>query len=754
MTLIKTTLKYLIYTLTILTRKQTQSQADAIKHGDYGALFSGYGADGVGSNKYYYLNGKEMMDDGSFGGDYGVNFNNMFQSLIDGQPDQHEDYLGDSEIKDDVISLIDVRLTATTAAGGGSDYGGFIRIRNNGFNMDEFEIVIGDYAFAGHNINEYEAGVGGSFSEIDLFHNADIEFDYDSDYYLAITGRRDGDEIIRNPIDIIRHLAIVELGIDGDNDIDEVSYERAKLIHDGLKFDFSITEEIKSKKLFEEISKSTLCYPYFNNQGKLSFASYKPSYSLDDFKAAKSIKDFDVINFSFNKTKLEQVYTGVKFKYDYNYTTEKYDSSFHVTGVSGFGLFPTDEELDYNGYVDRDDNVLEFESPYIKDDETAEEIWKYKYKDHQYQHLTCKLKLPLHYIHLDVGDTIKFDKLLGDMKAFGIDYTRMITLIDGTALNGTAIYPMFFITSINKNLDSIDIEARQIHHIDNTPISEEISSEWGFGGEFSEDEFDLDDDFDDEGEPIIEPNEILELESPSWEDYFYVVEGLQSVLTTDVHHWLEPQAFGISNFNELVPSSWENYSGGQIRDYKAIELRLRIGRLDNYYFNETFVFALENVSESTNYDDFELAWTLNGEEYDETAIGEQARWDEWNDSTYCLIDLDYHGFFTYEERKHFLMLGEGLIDAINGGLVEIEGFNFYTDGIAIYNGYVHEYGTESTGDVNLDGTLNILDIVMIINHILNYGELNEEQEGIADVNIDSTVNILDIVQIVNMVLDA
>ena len=736
------------------------------------ALFGGYNATGYGiSSDYYYLNGFEMDDDGEVTTlTSGLNFNHIFQSVIDGQIDQHEDYLGDNEIADDKISLINTRLTSTTAAGDTSDhdYGAFVRIRDNSkfplldydTQPDEFEIAIGSFIHAGEHTCEFEAGVGGSFSEIDLFHIATIEFDYESEFYLSVTGRKDGDEIIRNPIDILKHLAVEELGIDENNDIDTDSYGRARGIHNGLNFDFSINKEIKSKKLFEEIAKSTLCYPYFNNQGKLFFASYQPSYSLADFVDAETIKDSDVINFSFNKTKLEQVYTGVKFKYNYNYTTEKYDSFYHIDSpTSGAGYFPSEEELAYNGYADIDDNVLEFESKYIKDDETADKIWAYKYHDYQYQHLICKVKLPLHYIHLDVGDTIKFDKLLGDIKAFGIDYTRMETLIAGTPLNWTAIYPMFFITSINKNLDYIEIEARQIHHLDrNISISEATASGMGFVDPFVEGDVYEPPEYEPE-EDVIEAWEMI----PSLEDTypepqrFFTLYEHQELLTTDVHHWLEPQAFGLSSFDELLPSSWSYYSSSDIMNYKALEFTLQIGIVQDYDWHQTgsgvFVFALENVSGSNDSEEVELAWTLNGTEFDAGSEHSESTWAMWlgeasGDVHYIVGRRGGEGYIP-EQRMHYLGIGEGLHIAIQNGVVDLEEFTFYTGGLNIYTGYI----AQENGDVNLDGTLNVLDVVSIVNVLLNYAEFNEEQMGIADVNADSTVNILDVVLLVNIILD-
>ena len=53
------------------------------------------------------------------------------------------------------------------------------------------------------------------------------------------------------------------------------------------------------------------------------------------------------------------------------------------------------------------------------------------------------------------------------------------------------------------------------------------------------------------------------------------------------------------------------------------------------------------------------------------------------------------------------------------------------------------------GDANQDGILNILDIVILINHILDIEAIELES---ADLNNDGVVNILDIVVLVNIIL--
>ena len=84
-----------------------------------------------------------------------------------------------------------------------------------------------------------------------------------------------------------------------------------------------------------------------------------------------------------------------------------------------------------------------------------------------------------------------------------------------------------------------------------------------------------------------------------------------------------------------------------------------------------------------------------------------------------------------------------LLDGIYGCTDE-NAFN-YDDSAGIDDGSC-EYSI--TGDINLDGQINILDIVQLVNMILS----DDYQES-ADLNGDGNLNILDIVQLVNIILD-
>ena len=53
------------------------------------------------------------------------------------------------------------------------------------------------------------------------------------------------------------------------------------------------------------------------------------------------------------------------------------------------------------------------------------------------------------------------------------------------------------------------------------------------------------------------------------------------------------------------------------------------------------------------------------------------------------------------------------------------------------------------GDINFDGFINVLDVVMLVNHILSPAAF--ELDG-ADINGDGFINVLDVVQLVNIIL--
>ena len=54
------------------------------------------------------------------------------------------------------------------------------------------------------------------------------------------------------------------------------------------------------------------------------------------------------------------------------------------------------------------------------------------------------------------------------------------------------------------------------------------------------------------------------------------------------------------------------------------------------------------------------------------------------------------------------------------------------------------------GDINADQSVDVLDVVVLVNYILNPNE--DELDG-ADLNSDGSINVLDVVSLVNLILN-
>ena len=93
-----------------------------------------------------------------------------------------------------------------------------------------------------------------------------------------------------------------------------------------------------------------------------------------------------------------------------------------------------------------------------------------------------------------------------------------------------------------------------------------------------------------------------------------------------------------------------------------------------------------------------------------------------------IVIVDYDGNFIGEIILPFSGVSVGVKNYIRGILEE-------------------HYQQSILGDVNGDTTVNIQDVILLVNFILNgQGDIN------GDINADGTINILDVIQIVNIIL--
>ena len=75
-----------------------------------------------------------------------------------------------------------------------------------------------------------------------------------------------------------------------------------------------------------------------------------------------------------------------------------------------------------------------------------------------------------------------------------------------------------------------------------------------------------------------------------------------------------------------------------------------------------------------------------------------------------------------------------------------------SDGNALFitTGRMNDY---LMGDINADESINVLDVVLLVNIILNLSDASDYQMIVSDINLDGSINVLDVVQLVNLILN-
>ena len=472
----------------------------------------------------------------------------------------------------------------------------------------------------------------------------------------------DADGLITNPADVIHHIIKSETGADFSSN--GVDMQNARMDHIfkefynvdepndySWKFAFSQNKKINSKKLIEEIAKNTKLFPKFGNDGEFGFSSIRDVYNIDAAYVLE-FKESDVINFSLSRTKVEQVYSRVKVLYKKDYADDEYkkdtgwmfvDDLEQIDKTSFFENNGIEEEEVVEGELIGGQELI-FKSDYIRHDNTAKALRHFLLGWNVNQHNILKVKLPLQYLKYEIGDTIAFDKILGDTLAYGESYTRQAVSDTGLFVgrNGQLIYPLWMITGTNKNVDSVEIECIQLH-------------DWTAS---------MSRNYLEPGDPVL-ASMIIDNQN---------VFGADNNIGTSITEFLLHNTTGAT----VTASTWSfaevDVDGNiieELPDYTIIEGNR----------NVTVVFDIEITTPKT------IRVTLST-------------------STQELGEI-----FTYSN-------------------------------LTLYR----------RGDINADGEINVLDVVMSVNGILTESTLDDNQRYRADYSGDGAVNVLDVVMSVNDIL--
>ena len=322
-----------------------------------------------------------------------------------------------------------------------------------------------------------EIGDAGDFKEVDIKTIIDVENILNKNFYVNVKGRKNiNGYLIEDSPQIIGDI------ISGISDISAMDVAN-QAITDGVyddyplgtwKYALTVDSKINSKSLIEGIA---------------SASPYIPRFAMGNFKidvipktggtANYTIEEADVIDFSFSRTKIEDVKTRIKLNYKWDYARGEFGAEpIEVDVIDLFGVDHSENIFNYYGLQGTGSDshsestlVVDGEQgKYIRDPDTAENLAFWLLSWYANQHLKLKVKLPLKYMNIEIGDIVDFDKLLGGIKPYNSSYVNAdpnVKIAD--SINGQTRYTNFIITSTNKTLEFCEIECFQLHR-----LSEEV----------------------------------------------------------------------------------------------------------------------------------------------------------------------------------------------------------------------------------------------------------------------------------------
>ena len=294
---------------------------------------------------------------------------------------------------------------------------------------------------------------------------------------------------ITKPQEVIKHIIHKEVQ-EGVGEI-PVNYGDSIDINTDFNLAFTVHDkQINSKKLIENIASNSKLIPYIKDN-TLFFKGINPAPSpelttttLPDGTVGDVdiyIDQSDIISYTNKRTAPEKIYTKVKVNYHYDYALKEYiqntvkNNNKPDTATEYFNIPENQHEagtLYANSYYGlTKEQELSFDADYIREAAPAEALQEFLLLWHCNQHNVLKLRLPLKYIQLKIGDYIGFDKSINGVKLFGEDYSIEHFYSTNVIRNGQQILPVWMVTSTAKTLTHIDVEMIQMHNCSPNLIS-------------------------------------------------------------------------------------------------------------------------------------------------------------------------------------------------------------------------------------------------------------------------------------------
>ena len=553
---------------------------------------------------------------------------------------------------------------------------------------------------------------GSNIQEIDIYRYVNPTKIFEQEYYGYLRGRayreeqyedeNDDIEIIYkrpNSNSCINHILTQELGVSNIIQPEDNTYE------DWI-YDFTVVDTINSKKLIENIGSASPMIPRFDYNGNFKFDVIPKEGGVADH----TIEEDNIISFSYSRTKPEDIYTKIEFKYNWDYAREEFSKEIQpitVDEVLDLNTEQNQQFFDYYGIkTDHSESTLIIDDDrgkYIRHDLTAERFASWLLSWHCNQHLKMKVQLPLSAgLEIEIGDLVKFDSVIGGIKPYNIDYAKT------NPLNGQTCYPRFMVVNTNKTLDSVSLELIQMHQMlyagqeiiegcmDTTAVNYNqdanypVPSMCVFSGDLNPPSIStIEYDYIPYNDTVINQ----EVDKTNFDDSDYSINSLkinfQSILQGGVHQLINDASIELSCDNPKITT--EDLSGLQ----PIIETNESTGLSKITFINDST--KLFSYSDKQDGDEF----TVN-------------------------VKINFTTNFENQHSPPFVI-------------------NF------IFNDTVNEY---MLGDMDGTGGLNVVDVVQMMNLVLSQlgNEESLAQYPQADMNGDGGLNILDVVTLVTTIM--
>ena len=522
--------------------------------------------------------------------------------------------------------------------------------------------------------------------------------------------------MVETPHGIVQHLLSSEIDYNSDY-YDEEMLHLTQSIHQGWRMAFTLTKQMKVKKLIEEFATNTKMFPKFRADGTFTFNPMKSFYNMSDTKYR--IYAPDVQKFSFELSNVDDVYDQLKLLYHYDYGNNDFKKVIEPPIQTQTGEYSSYWRLTTDLYQDTNpewvynineiyqkttiEGLTQFEAKYIRDDYTANEFKRYKMMESINQKLIVKLELSTKFLNLEAGDVVYISQL-SDETAFGYKYWTY------EVKGGQLVYPFFIVKEIKKKANKIDVIAQQLHRLQYGLPS------WYIQGYNNDEGF---------VPPLTESG----IEDTIDDGQVYNGNG-DNVTYTYQSSYEEPEL----EFSEYFVTEWEN--SDHVLEYTFDSIRLNI--LQNPYSFE-YPNGMTWTAEIADFVDDEVG--TYSQETNKFILTTVAGGDSTNNQGYCIIQNKF------VNHTYPINFGKIKITTEDGNVTIL---NFRQD-------YDTDYYNDPDGDVNEDGVTNIQDVVLIVNYILgnppDFSGLGEEQDFVAaaDFNLDGGLNILDVIATMDII---